>query len=101
MVLTSGDVVCEPIPAASSPRGNGTHYMMYAQANCVGFRDEAVGRLSEFGAVHCGGKCGGRSPIGDNSNLTKVRTNVKLRNWWTTQKYTLTIASASFDGACS
>ena len=68
------------------PRGNGTHYMMYAQANCVGFRDEAVGRLSEFGAVHCGGKCGGRSPNGDNSNLTKVRTNVNIRNWWDNMK---------------
>ena len=33
-------------------RGNGTHYIMYAQVNCIGLWDEAgVGRLSEFGAV--------------------------------------------------
>ena len=68
-------------------RGNGTHYIMYAQANCVGLWDEAgVGRLSKFGPVHCGGKCGGWSPNGDNSNLTKVRTNVRFRNWWDNTK---------------
>jgi hypothetical protein len=64
------------------PRGNQTSYMMYANSNCVPFREEAVGRLSEFGLVHCGGKCAGRPPSGDTSNLTKIPTGVSLRNWW-------------------
>jgi hypothetical protein len=64
------------------PRGNETNYMMYANSNCVAFREEAVGRLSEFGLVHVGGKCPGRPPSGDRSNLTKIATGVGLRNWW-------------------
>jgi len=64
------------------PRGNQTNYMVYSNANCVDFREEAVGRLSEFGLVHCGGKCAGRPPSGDTANLTKIATGVSLHNWW-------------------
>jgi hypothetical protein len=67
------------------PKGKRTNYMIYANSNCVPFREEAVGRLSEFGRVHVGGKCPGRPPrrsSGDRSNLTKIATGVNLRNWW-------------------
>ena len=64
------------------PRGNQTNYMVYANGNCVDFREEAVGRLSEFGLVHCGGKCAGRPPSGDTSNLTKIATGGSVNNWW-------------------
>jgi len=65
------------------PRGNQTHYMIYANSNCVGFREEAVGRLSEFGPIHCAGKCKGKTPpSGNRANLVKIKTGVGLMNWW-------------------
>jgi hypothetical protein len=64
------------------PRENQTNYMMHANSNCVGFREEAVGRLSEFGLVHRDGKCAGRAPRGDRSSLIKLASGVSLSNWW-------------------
>jgi hypothetical protein len=70
------------------PRGTQNHYMMYANSNCVGFREEAVGRLSEFGPIHCGGKCKGKTPpSGNRTNLVKIKTDVGIRNWWENVKY--------------
>jgi hypothetical protein len=55
--------------------------MMCANSNCVGFREEAVGRLSEFGLVHCGGKSAGRPPRADRSSFTKIDSGVSSSNW--------------------
>lgn len=65
------------------PKGNQTHYMIYANSNCVDFREEAIGRLSEYGLVHCDGKCQGKTPpSGDRSNLLKTRNGINVASWW-------------------
>jgi hypothetical protein len=60
------------------PRGDQTNYMIYANSHCVKFREEAIGRLSEHGIVHLGGKCQGKVSLGDRSNLQPIQTN---RTW--------------------
>ena len=61
------------------PKGNGTYFLVYAQGNCVGFRDNAFGLLSRLGHVHQAGKCGYNNPI----NITKVgdQWGVNVYNW--------------------
>ena len=60
--------------------GNKTNFLVYAQGNCVGYRDEAFGRLSALGKVHQAGKCG--PPRGtDLTNVTKVIFGVSVYNW--------------------
>ena len=62
------------------------HFMIYANSNCVDFRELAVGQLSEIGIIHCDGKCQGNvtSQVGNQTNIvnTKFISKVKLRNWW-------------------
>lgn len=65
------------------PRGKKNHYMIYANSNCVEFREQAVGRLSEFGEVHCDGRCQGKTPLsGNRTNLVKTKNGISLTNWW-------------------
>ena len=61
------------------PKGNGTYFLVYAQGNCVGFRDNAFGLLSKLGQVHQAGKCGYNNPV----NITKVgdQWGVSIYNW--------------------
>jgi len=61
------------------PKGNGTYFLVYAQGNCVGFRDNAFGLLSKLGQVHQAGKCGYNNPV----NITKVgdQWDVHVWNW--------------------
>lgn len=55
---------------------NASEFMIYANSNCVPFREEAVGLLSEIGVVHCDGRCQGKTPpSGNRTNL--VQTNLK------------------------
>jgi len=71
------------------PRSNMTHYMIYANSNCVKYREEAIGLLSQFGIVHCDGKCQGTTPpSGNRTNLVRTKSGVNVENWWyNVQKY--------------
>lgn len=91
MQMTWWDIFCDTMlpPSAMTdpqkrPKGNNqTHYMIYANSNCVDFREEAIGRLSEFGMVHCDGKCQGMTPpIGNRSNLLRTRNGINVASWW-------------------
>lgn len=65
------------------PRGKKTHYMIYANSNCVDFREKAVGELSKFGAVHCDGKCQGATPSsGNRTNLIRTKNGIGVGSWW-------------------
>jgi len=63
------------------PKGsNKTHFLIYGHGNCIGYRDEAFGRLSTIGPVIQAGKCG--APRGTAStNITKVNLGVSIYNW--------------------
>lgn len=89
MQMTWWDIFFEVLPpnamvdSFQRPRGNKIHYMIYANSNCVGFREEAVGRLSEFGIVHCDGKCQGKTPpSGNRSNLLRTKHGINVGSWW-------------------
>lgn len=79
------------VDPALRPRNNGrndTTYMIYANSNCVPFRQDAVGRLSHFGKIHCDGKCQGNADIGNSTNLERTTNGIGIRNWWqNTQLY--------------
>lgn len=90
MQMTWWDIFCDALlpPSAMTdpgkrPKGNQTHYMIYANSNCVDFREEAIGRLSEFGVVHCDGKCQGKTPpSGNRSNLLRTKNGINVGSWW-------------------
>lgn len=66
------------------PVGTQENFMIYANGNCVPYREKAVGRLSEIGVVHADGKCQGSTPPdGNRTNLVKTNNKKSLRNWWT------------------
>jgi len=75
-----------PLPAmldgtgSIKPKGNRTHFLVYGQSNCVGFRNEAFGKLSTIAPVHQSGKCGANG-IQDHSNVTKVESGINIHNW--------------------
>jgi len=74
----------EMVDANKRPRGNQTktNFMIYANSNCVPFREEAVGRLSEIGIVHCDGKCQGETPpSGDRTNLVQISSDIRMEGW--------------------
>ena len=48
------------------PRGTLQNFMVYANSNCVPFREQAVARLSELGVIHCDGKCQGKRGVPKN-----------------------------------
>ncbi|KAL7529846.1 hypothetical protein ACHAXR_005115 [Thalassiosira sp. AJA248-18] len=60
--------------------GNKTHFLVYGHGNCVGYRNEAFGRLSSIGIVHQSGKCGAPSGT-DPINITRVQPGVSIYNW--------------------
>lgn len=67
----------------STSTGRPPNFMIYANGNCVGFREAAVGSISEIGPVHCDGKCGGQTPpSGSRENLTKTNHGIGIGNWW-------------------
>jgi hypothetical protein len=66
-----------------STRSDERKFMMYANSNCVAFREEAVGLLSQFGPVDCDGKCQGKTPPnGNRTNLIKTGHSIGVGNWW-------------------
>ncbi|GFH56613.1 hypothetical protein CTEN210_13089 [Chaetoceros tenuissimus] len=60
-------------------------FLIYANSNCVKFRETAVFELSSIGTVYCSGKCQGKK-IGLNSseNIINIRKEYKINvgNWW-------------------
>eukprot|EP00558_Chaetoceros_sp_UNC1202_P000812 CAMPEP_0197259044 /NCGR_PEP_ID=MMETSP1429-20130617/83312_1 /TAXON_ID=49237 /ORGANISM="Chaetoceros sp., Strain UNC1202" /LENGTH=876 /DNA_ID=CAMNT_0042723243 /DNA_START=132 /DNA_END=2763 /DNA_ORIENTATION=- len=59
-----------------------SNYMIYGHGNCIGFRETAAGLLSEFGIVHCDGRCQGATPpSGNRTNLVKTNHDVSIANW--------------------
>ena len=83
------------------PRNTGKHFLIYAQGNCVSFREEAFDELSKIGPVHQGGKCKG---LNESTNKTVIKTHVSLRNWWDNvnvyreYRYCLVMEHGNFDG---
>jgi hypothetical protein len=65
------------------PKGNQTHFLVYGQGNCIGFRDDAFRELSTIGHVHQAGKCGSSKLNNDPTNITKVgdQWGVNVYNW--------------------
>ena len=57
------------------------YFMIYAHGNCVKFREIAAWKLSQFGTVHLGGRCGGVSLDGNRTNLVHIETGITLGNW--------------------
>ena len=68
----------ELIDPQRKPRNTGKNFLIYSQANCVPFREEAYDALSRLGEVHHGGRCNGKL---QSKNKTKVDTGVTLSNW--------------------
>ncbi|KAL7466773.1 hypothetical protein ACHAXS_013560 [Conticribra weissflogii] len=60
------------------PKGNMTHFLIYAQNNCVAYRQKAFGLLSTIGHAHHSGKCG--APKGYD-NVERVRAGINSYNW--------------------
>lgn len=56
-------------------------FLIYAQGNCVKFREIAAWQLSKLGVVHYGGKCQGLALDGNRTNLKKIETGITLHNW--------------------
>lgn len=59
-------------------------FLIYANSNCVKFREEAIGRLSFLGVIDCNGKCQGKlgTPKPENINNTKATSRINVGNWW-------------------
>lgn len=58
---------------AQRPKGTAEHFLIYANSNCIEFRDEAFERLARIGTVNRGGACGG-------SEYTKA-SEMMHRSW--------------------
>ena len=67
------------IDGSKRPRSKMTHFLVYAQSNCVNYRDDAFGNLSKIGNVHHSGRC--KKNLKDQSNITEVHTNINVGNW--------------------
>jgi len=75
------------LDAKKRPRGNAKTFMIYANGNCVPFREEAVARLSQLGVVHCDGKCTANNVKGEAINRTNIISTrgthkIGIGNWW-------------------
>lgn len=75
------------LDARKRPRGNAKTFMIYANSNCVPFREEAVARLSQLGVVHCDGKCTAKRVVGTAINRTNIISTrgthkIGITNWW-------------------
>ena len=67
------------IDGSKRPRSNMTNFLVYAQSNCVNYRDDAFGKLSKIGNVHHSGKC--NTNLKDRSNITEIPTDIGIGNW--------------------
>ena len=78
------------------------HFLIYANSNCVDFREQAFDRLSQMGMVHYSGKCSGTTTTTtttaaaattttsnrSNKNKTKVTfPGVRLATFWENTKH--------------
>lgn len=74
-----------PIPALINgkkrPKADVSAFMIYAQGNCVNFREIAAWEFSKLGPVHLGGRCRGIALDGNRTNLQKIETGISLSNW--------------------
>jgi hypothetical protein len=60
-------------------------FVVYANSNCVKFRERAVSQLSKIGKVYCSGKCQGeKTGLNSSENLINIRKEYKIHfgNWW-------------------
>lgn len=60
-------------------------FVIYANSNCVKFRERAVSELSHIGKVYCSGHCQGeKSGHNSSENLINIRKEHKINvnNWW-------------------
>lgn len=71
------------------PRGTLQNFMVYANSNCVQFREKAVARLSELGVIHCEGKCQGTRGVPNDTPMNRThivdmkgRHKINIGNWW-------------------
>ena len=72
------------VTSQDRPKGNSTKstFMIYANSNCVKYREKAIGLLSEIDTVHCDGRCQGITPpSGNRTNLIKTKSSVNLGSW--------------------
>ena len=62
----------------SKPKNTGKHFLIYANSNCVSFRENAYYNLSKLGKeVHYGGFCNGQQrTIGVDSNRTRFNQTI-------------------------
>lgn len=65
----------------SNQQLSNSFFMIYAQGNCVEFRDIAAWEFSQYGVVHLGGRCGGLALDGNRTNLQRIKTGITLGNW--------------------
>mmetsp|Transcript_16848 Transcript_16848/g.25480 ORF Transcript_16848/g.25480 Transcript_16848/m.25480 type:complete len:434 (-) Transcript_16848:61-1362(-) len=66
------------------PKGLQETFMVYANSNCVSYREEAVARLSRLGIVHCRGRCFARWVSASNKNQTNIirfKDKITIRTW--------------------
>jgi Glycosyltransferase family 10 (fucosyltransferase) C-term len=87
------------------PRGTGMHFLIYANSNCVRYRDEAFRRLAAIGPeeVHYAGKCrGGRGGVGIRANETAQRKGYATNaNLYHDYRFTLAMENAPVPGYIS
>lgn len=60
-------------------------FAIYANSNCVNFREIAVSELSKIGQVYCSGKCqGAKNGLNSSVNLINIKKQHKINfgNWW-------------------
>ena len=59
-------------------------FLIYANSNCVKFREEAIGKSSFVGVIDCNGKCQGKlgTPKQENIKNTKGTPRINVGNWW-------------------
>lgn len=59
-------------------------FLIYANSNCVSFREDAIAKLSHLGTIDCNGKCQGeqKTKKKENINNTRGKTKIGVGNWW-------------------
>jgi hypothetical protein len=77
----------------------GEHFLIYANSNCVSYREEAFRQLAKIGLVHYGGGCNGGGGVGERSEEV-----LNGRFWWTNKdlfgkyRFTLAMENTATDG---
>lgn len=59
-------------------------FLIYANSNCVNFREDAIAKLSHLDVIDCNGKCQGdpRTKNKKNINNTRGTSKIGVGNWW-------------------